>query len=252
VAFDDSHGTITWEGREQRTASAVAIDAPLFANDGSDSTIVVVSRNGRIVDRAVVDRDAPSALLAETALAVSRRFAAMGIHHIVSGLDHVLFVIGLLLVRGTLRRLLAVVTAFTVAHSITLSMTALHVGSLPARLVEPVIALSIVAVAAENLVHRKVHFEWRVWLAFGFGFFHGFGFAGALEEAGLPRDAVAWSLAAFNIGVEIGQAAIILLVVPFFKLFDRVNPVLAGAATRYASMGIGAAGLLWFLQRLQF
>ena len=174
----------------------------------------------------------------------------MGIHHILSGADHVLFVLGLLLVQGTLRALLGVVTAFTLAHSITLSITVLNIGSLPPWLVEPVIALSVVAVGIENLVHRRVHFEGRLWLAFGFGFFHGFGFAGALGEAGVPQDAAAWSLAAFNIGVEIGQACIVIVAVPLLRLFDRRSPILARYAMRYASMGIAAAGVLWFVDRL--
>jgi hydrogenase/urease accessory protein HupE len=251
LAFDEAAQTISWEGREPRRASAVAIDTPLFADDPGDSTMVLVYRDGRMVDRAVVSREWPSAILAETALAVSRRFIQMGIHHILSGPDHVLFVLGLLLVQGTLRALLGVVTAFTLAHSITLSMTALDIGSLPPGLVEPIIALSIVAVGIENLVHRRVYFEGRLWLAFGFGFFHGFGFAGALGEAGVPHDAVAWSLAAFNIGVEIGQACIVIVAVPLLRMFGRLSPALAGNATRYASIGIAAAGVVWFVERLQ-
>ena len=251
VVVDDTGLTITWRGREARTASAVAIDAPLFPDSFGDSTVVLVYRNGRIVDRAVVDRDSPSAILAETALAFSRRFIGMGIHHILSGLDHVLFVVGLLLVRGPLRGLLGVITAFTVAHSITLSMTALELGSLPPRLVEPLIALSIVAVGTENLISRKLNLERRMWLAFGFGFFHGFGFAGALAEAGLPRDSIAWSLAAFNAGVEIGQACIVVLAVPVLRLLEQRSAVLTNAVTRYASFGIAAAGVVWFVERLR-
>ena len=251
VVLDPADQSITWEGREPRWVSTVAIDAPMFPDYPGDSTMVFVYRNGHMVDRAVVNREWPSAILAETTLAVSQRFIQMGIHHILSGPDHVLFVLGLLLVQGTLRALLGVVTAFTLAHSITLSMTALDIGSLPPRLVEPIIALSIVAVGIENLVHRRVHLEGRLWLAFGFGFFHGFGFAGALGEAGVPHDAVAWSLAAFNVGVEIGQACIVIVAVPLLRLVDRLNPVLAGNATRYASIGIAAVGVLWFVERLQ-
>jgi hydrogenase/urease accessory protein HupE len=221
----------------------------MFADYPGDMTIVLVSRNGQVVDRTVVDRSSPSAILAETGRVVFRRFVEMGIHHILSGLDHVLFVVGLLLMRGTLRGLLGIVTAFTLAHSITLSLTALHLASLPSRLVEPVIALSIVAVGAENLFHRTVDFERRAWFAFGFGFFHGFGFAGALAEAGLPHQAIPLSLASFNIGVEIGQACIVLVAVPLLRLLARFNPMLSNAVTRYASVGITAAGVVWFVQR---
>jgi hydrogenase/urease accessory protein HupE len=250
LTFDSSGEMVTWQGQIARPTSSVGIDAPVFSDYPGDTTVVLVYRNGEIVDRTVVDRDSPRAILAETNRVVFGRFVGMGIHHILSGLDHVLFIFGLLLVRGTLRGLLGMVTAFTVAHSITLSMTALQIGSLPPRLVEPVIALSIVAVGLENLFRRTSDFERRVWFAFGFGFFHGFGFAGALAEAGLPHQAIAWSLASFNIGVEIGQACIVLLAVPLLRLLTRMNPALSDAVTRYTSAGIATAGLLWFVQRV--
>jgi hydrogenase/urease accessory protein HupE len=245
---DEAGHTITWQGRESRGASVAAMDAPLFPGD---STVVLVYRGGRLVDRAVLDGGSGSAILGETSLAFSRRFAALGIHHILSGPDHVLFVVGLALVRGTLRGLLAVITAFTIAHSITLSLTVLGIGGLPPRLVEPLIALSIAAVGAENLACRRLHIERRVWLAFGFGFFHGFGFAGALTGAGLPRDAVAWALAAFNIGVEFGQACIVLAAVVVLRVLDYRSPAATAAVARYASLGIIAAGALWFVERLR-
>ena len=143
------------------------------------------------------------------------------------------------------------ITAFTVSHSLTLTITALQIGSLPARVVEPIIALSIFAVGIENLWPRSVHFERRVWFAFGFGFFHGFGFAGALAEAGLPRQAIAWSLAAFNIGVEIGQACIVLVAVPVLRLLERYNPGFSNIVIRCASVCIAGAGVIWFIERVR-
>ena len=116
---------------------------------------------------------------------------------------------------------------------------------------EPVIALSILAVGVENFCRRSADTERRVWFAFGFGFFHGFGFAGALAEAGLPRQSIAWSLAAFNIGVEIGQACIVLAAVPLLRLLDHHSPALSSALTRFASALIAVAGVIWFVQRLQ-
>jgi hydrogenase/urease accessory protein HupE len=251
IQFDENGETITWRSREPRSSSVVTIDSPLFPESPADSTIVMVYRDDRLVDKAILDRDAPHAILAETAIAFSRRFVSMGVHHILSGLDHVLFVLGLLLVRCSVRGLLAVITAFTLAHSITLSMTVLEIGNLPAWLVEPLIALSIVAVGAENLIGRTMNLERRVWLAFGFGFFHGFGFAGALEQTGLPRDSIAWSLAAFNGGVEIGQACIVAVAIPLLRILERRSTVLTTAVTRYASFGIAAAGVVWFLERLR-
>ena len=250
LTFDSSGEMVTWQGQIARPTSSVGIDAPVFSDYPGDTTVVLVYRNGQIVDRTVVDRDSPRAILAETDRVVFGRFVEIeGIHHILSGLDHVLFVVGLLLVRGTLRGLLGMVTAFTLAHSITLSMTALQIGSLPPRLVEPVIALSIVAVGLENLFHRTSDFERRAWFAFGFGFFHGFGFAGALAKVGLPHQAIAWSLASFNIGVEIGQACIVLLAVPLLRMLTRMNPALSNAVTQYTSAGIATAGVIWFVQR---
>jgi hydrogenase/urease accessory protein HupE len=251
LTFDRSDETATWQGEIPRRSASVAIDSPLFSEYPGDATVVLVYRDGQFVDRGVVDRESPSAIVGETASAVFQRFITMGIHHILSGADHILFILGLLLVGGTLRGLLLMVTAFTISHSITLSVTALQIGSLPSRFVEPVIALSILAVGIENLWRRSVDTERRMWFAFGFGFFHGFGFAGALAEAGLPRQSIAWSLAAFNIGVEIGQACIVLTAVPLLRFLDRHNPALSSALTRCVSACIAVAGVIWFVQRLQ-
>ena len=109
-----------------------------------------------------------------------------GIHHILIGPDHLLFLVGLLLLGGTIRQLLLVVTSFTLAHSITLSLAALNIVSPPARIIEPAIALSIVYVGADNLLARGGR-DVRAWIAFAFGFIHGFGFANVLREMDLPR-----------------------------------------------------------------
>jgi hydrogenase/urease accessory protein HupE len=136
-----------------------------------------------------------------------------------------------------------VVSAFTLAHSITLSCTALNVASLSPRIVEPVIAFSILVVGVENLLTGKPRFSHRVAMAFGFGFFHGFGFAGALTESGLPQNAIPASLAAFNIGVELGQALIVAIAVPLL-------PYLPRKVTRAIAAFIAVAGAVWFVQRV--
>ena len=115
-----------------------------------------------------------------------------GIHHILIGLDHLLFLVGLLLLGGSVRQLLLVVTAFTVAHSITLSLAALNLITPPARLIEPAIALSIVYVGIDNLMVGRGR-DVRGWIAFAFGFIHGFGFASVLREMELPSRALGWS-----------------------------------------------------------
>lgn len=143
----------------------------------------------------------------------SLAFLWLGIEHILIGFDHILFLLALILAGGRMLTVLAIVTAFTVAHSLTLALSVLGIVSFPSEIVEPLIALSIVYVAFENLfLGRAVSRRWAV--SFLFGLVHGFGFAGALTELGLPARSLALSLLSFNIGVELGQAALIALLVP--------------------------------------
>ena len=174
-----------------------------------------------------------------------------GIHHILIGPDHLLFLIGLLLLGGTVRQLLVVVTSFTLAHSITLSLAALNIVSPPARIIEPAIALSIVYVGADNLLAAGGR-DVRAWIAFAFGFIHGFGFANVLREMDLPRRALGWSLFSFNIGVEIGQLAVVVAVA-FLLGMVRSRSESAGRRVAFAgSLVVIAAGAFWFVQRVFF
>ena len=156
---------------------------------------------------------APTAVIPErpSALEVVRTYLVLGVEHILLGVDHLLFVLALLLIVQGIGRLVATVTAFTVAHSITLSLAALNLVSPPARIIEPAIALSIVYVGADNLLIRDGR-DVRAWIAFAFGFIHGFGFANVLREMDLPARALGWSLFAFNIGVEVGQLLVVAAV----------------------------------------
>src|SRR5262249_7704008 len=138
------------------------------------------------------------------AFAVIRKFLPAGIHHILIGPDHLLFLVCLLLLAGSIRTLARRVPAFTVAHSITRSLAALNIVSPPARLIEPAIALSIVYVGADNLLIKGGR-DVRAWIAFAFGFIHGFGFASVLREMDLPTRALGWSLFSFNVGDEMRQ-----------------------------------------------
>lgn len=183
-------------------------------------------------------------------LAVVGTFTRAGIHHIFIGPDHILFIVGLLLLGGSLLRLLQVATAFTVAHSITLALAALGLVGVPGRVVEPLIALSIVYVGFENLRARSGGRDWRTRIAFGFGLVHGFGFAGVLREFGLPHEALAWSLLAFNLGVEIGQACIVLTVAPLLGALRATLPRMAPRAIAAGSWGIILVGAYWFVQRV--
>jgi hypothetical protein len=136
----------------------------------------------------------------------------LGLEHIVTGYDHVLFLLCLLVPGGTWRSRLAIVTAFTIAHSLTLALAALQIVSLPPRFVEVAIAGSLVYVAVENLLLDGPRARWPI--AFGFGLLHGFGFAGQLELLHLPARDLLASLVAFNAGIEIGQIAIVLMLAP--------------------------------------
>src|SRR5207245_3277492 len=135
---------------------------------------------------------------------------------ILIGPDHLLFLLGLLLLGGSVRQLLLIVTSFTVAHSVTLSLAALNILSPPASIIEPAIALSIVYVGADNLLARGGR-DVRAWIAFTFGFIHGFGFANVLREMELPSRALGWSLFAFNFGVEIRQFRVVVPVSLTFR-----------------------------------
>ena len=157
-------------------------------------------------------------------LAVFTTFTASGIHHIAIGPDHILFIIGLLLLGGRLTRLLAIVTAFTLGHSMTLALATLQIVDPPARVIEPAIALSIVYVGADNLLTGTKDRDVRAWVALLFGLVHGFGFASVLRETGLPDRALGMSLFSFNLGVEIGQAMIVVVVSAALALVRQRDP----------------------------
>lgn len=191
----------------------------------------------------------------ETTLAVGPAAAAargagsffpLGIEHILTGYDHLLFLIALILRGGNLVQLLKIITAFTVAHSITLGLAALDVVTLPGVFVESVIALSIAYVALENLLPKyAISRRWTV--SFLFGLVHGFGFSSVLREIGLPKQNLVLSLLNFNLGVEAGQAAVAVLVVPI--LFRLRKYAWEPKAVMAASALILIAGLWWFVDR---
>jgi len=188
-----------------------------------------------------------------------RRYALLGVDHILTGYDHLLFLLGLLLVCRRTRTVAVVVTCFTAAHSVTLALAALHVVTLSGRVVEPLIAASIVFVGVENVVRgsepdNRWPNSWllvRWGLAFAFGLIHGLGFAGALEDIGLGRDGapIIAPLVAFNLGIELGQLAIAL---PLFALLWKLRalPAFARTGVKIASLLVAAVGVVWLVQRL--
>jgi hydrogenase/urease accessory protein HupE len=182
---------------------------------------------------------------ARTSQDAIRQFVGLGIEHIFTGYDHILFLLGLLLVAEGFTDLLKIVTSFTIAHTLTLVLATLGYVHLNVRLVESVIALSIAWVAVENLVAREHRRRWL--LSFVFGLVHGFGFSNVLREMTIPRDVLAWSLASFNVGVELGQVAIVALLYPALVWSRRQR--WSAWAVRTASAAIGLMGLYWFVER---
>ena len=232
----------------------IAVAASLFPYDPNHQTFVNIYE-GDALTQAILDRrNARFEYYSGTrqgTLAVVRKFVPAGVHHILIGPDHLLFLVGLLLLGGTIRQLAFVVTAFTVAHSITLTLAALNLVSPSARIIEPAIALSIVYVGADNLlVHGGK--DVRAWIAFSFGFIHGFGFANVLRDMDLPARALGWSLFSFNLGVEIGQLLVVVVVASAFAAL-RARSEAAGRRLVFAgSVVVVAAGAFWFVQRVFF
>ena len=204
--------------------------------------------------------DAPTVTIPErpSALEVVRTYLVLGVEHILLGIDHLLFVLALLLIVKGFGRLVATVTAFTVAHSITLGAATLGFVHVPSAPVEAVIALSILFLASElarqraggrlgdseNLTQR---FPWVV--AFAFGLLHGFGFAGALSEVGMPQQAVPLALLFFNVGVELGQLLFIAAVFGFAWLV-RLSAVRVPAVwPRAVAYGVGSVAAFWVVER---
>lgn len=253
-----------WITRLMLDCSAEGLSGYSIAVDGLSSTMTdILLRirwlNGRNLshilkpDQPALEIDAagraegPSGLLA---------YLRLGVEHLLTGFDHVLFVIGLLFLGRSRWELVRIVTSFTVAHSVTLGLSALDLVRLSQTPVEAVIALSILFLAVELAKDDRSSVLFRQpWLiAFTFGLLHGFGFAGALRDIGLPSDAVLWALLLFNIGVEIGQLMIVFagLSLAFLLRLQPVAYAARGVASwlpRVPVWGIGIISAYWLIQR---
>jgi hydrogenase/urease accessory protein HupE len=238
-------------------AGALSLDMRLFPADPNHQTFVTIYEGGDYRQQFVfAAASEPQRVYRGTtagALAVMRTFIPSGVHHIMIGPDHILFLIGLLLLGGSLRKLVAIVTMFTIGHSITLTLAALDIVTPPPWMIEPAIALSIVVVGADNLLQRKQQGrDLRAWVAGAFGLVHGFGFANVLREFGLPREALGWSLFSFNVGVELGQLAIVVLVASALTFVRRRWPAADKWVVIGGSIVVIAAGAYWFVERVFF
>ncbi len=182
------------------------------------------------------------------AFAYVRRFFVEGIWHILIGFDHVLFVVALVLAVRTTRELLLVVTSFTVAHSITLALGALGVIAPPSGVVESIIALSIVYVGVENVVREAPRARHAV--TFGFGLVHGFGFSGVLRDLGIGQGGgLVPGLVGFNLGVEVGQLALVLPCFPLLAWLRRARPETHRRVTVATGGAVAAVASVWFVER---
>lgn len=178
-------------------------------------------------------------------------FFHLGVEHIWIGYDHLLFLFALLVVCRTFRSVVAIISSFTLAHSVTLGLATLHIIELPGRWVEPLIAASIIFVGVENVVRRGAEPRGRWALTFGFGLIHGFGFASVLRDLGVGatgQEGIALPLFAFNLGVEIGQLAIAAVGLPLLWWL-RKNEGFVKKGVPALSALVALAGLYWFLER---
>ncbi|XEC94552.1 HupE/UreJ family protein [Paenibacillus tarimensis] len=174
-------------------------------------------------------------------------FIMLGIEHIMIGYDHILFILSLLVIGLRFRSTIAIVTAFTAAHSITLALSALGAVRLPPAWIEIAIALTICYVAAENMWKRQFRHRWM--LTFAFGLIHGFGFANVLENIAVPGPNLVLALLGFNLGVEIGQLLLIAMIVPVMHVVRKFNPVPFRRVTVGVSAILFLCGLLWAIER---
>ena len=224
------------QGREEPIASAV-----LLADEKRIAEFDLGQHAAATVDAT------PGAATADGTPRGAIGFLPLGIQHILEGWDHLLFLLALVLPGGSVGNLVRIVTAFTIAHSLTLAAAALELISVPAAPVEALIALSIAWVAAENLARvRPMSRRWAV--AFAFGLIHGFGFSNVLRDIGLPRDAMLSSLLWFNLGIELGQLLVVLLLVPVLAWLGRLR--LGRPVPQALSALILVASVVLLVQRL--
>jgi hydrogenase/urease accessory protein HupE len=206
--------------------------------------------------RRVLTADQPSFLVpgVESKLGVVRGYTRLGVEHILTGWDHLLFVLGLVLLVGRGRTLLWTITAFTVGHSITLALASLGIVRVPQGPMEAAIAFSIYLLAVELVRSRAGQtsvVQRAPWLVAGpFGLLHGLGFAGALAEVGLPQGEIPLALFAFNVGIELGQLAFVAVVLVAMVALRRLPVRWPRWAPALPAYGIGSLAIYWFVERL--
>ena len=247
--------TLRWSARcgdGDLIGSEIGVDG--LRERRTDALLRVHLADGRLI-QAVLRGDAPTFTLPQSAgrLDVLRDYLLLGFEHILGGPDHLLFVLGLVLLVQGYRRLFWTITAFTAGHSVTLALAVLGVVKVPSHPVETLIALTILVVAVELTRAGRGHETWIQrfpWaMAFAFGLLHGLGFAGALTEIGLPAHEVPLALAAFNIGIEVGQLLCVAVILTLAAGLRRIPVRLPTAVRHLPSYAIGSLAVFWVLER---
>jgi hydrogenase/urease accessory protein HupE len=233
---------------------SVTSEVPGRLARGHRQLLSVHNEDGAVLAERMLDAAANTTVVTlaarpSTATTIAGEFFALGIHHIVTGYDHLLFLAAMLLVVGGLREAVAIITAFSAAHAVALVLATIGVLTIPAHVIEPLIAASVVWVGVENLVRPDVGRRWMP--AFGFGLVHGLAFAGALSELGAAgsRGSLALRLGFFNAGIEAGQLAFAALALPLLWQARRW-PVLASRTRTIGSVAVAVAGVYWLVARL--
>lgn len=251
---------ISWQTRIPGKFTRYSVGSPLLPSAKDGRTIITLMPGGVVTEEFVLDSSNPTWPASESKPSPTTTFLSylkLGFEHILAGADHILFVLGIVLIGGTLKELLKVVTAFTIAHSITLTAAALGLATPSSRIVEPLIALSITAIAWEALRAKPSDSvekakDLRVLTVFAFGLVHGFGFAGALTEVGLQGSQLVAGLVSFNLGVEVGQAAIIVIAAPVIVVLSKKYPEQWKKTSIAMAYCLGLIGLYWFVTRVFF
>jgi hydrogenase/urease accessory protein HupE len=221
---------------------------------GHRQYLSVKSADGNLLAEKILDANQDTlelhigGLSARRGFAGFREFLALGIEHILTGYDHLAFLLGLLIIGGSFKSVARIITSFTIAHSITLGLATMDVVRIPPSIVEPLIAASVMYVGLENIFRREHRARWL--LTFGFGLVHGFGFASALRELGIGTGGMgaAVPLLSFNMGVELGQIGIAAIALPLiWKL--RSRPLFPRRWVPAVSLLVAAAGCVWLVQR---
>ena len=251
VARNASRQSTSWNVRCADPGQELRLVASGLAELQAD-LIVRVLQDGQVASgRLSPASPAMTLTTVPSGRAVAATFFWLGIEHILTGYDHLLFIVALVLLVGALGQLVVTATAFTVAHSLTLGAAMLGLVHVPPAPVEALIALSIAFIAAE-IVRRGLGAAGpRPWLmAFAFGLLHGLGFAGALSEIGLPQQAIPLALLCFNLGVEAGQIGVILVVLTLAGLVRRLPLRWPGWGPALAPYAIGSLAMFWTIERV--